>query len=115
LTARFDVNAFNAKLTLALNIPWITAMAVLTVRNVPDSVRDRLRLRAARAGTSMEEQVRLILLQASLAPEKAVGAASLPAWVAALYGQNKPAGVVDALLLERAAAESAEQASLKIQ
>ena len=84
-------------------------MAVLTVRNVPDSVRDRLRLRAARAGTSMEEQVRLILLQASLAPEKATGAAGLPTWVAALYGQKKPIGVVDALLKERAAAELAEQ------
>ncbi|MGQ0799172.1 MAG: FitA-like ribbon-helix-helix domain-containing protein [Pseudomarimonas sp.] len=83
-------------------------MAVLTVRNVPDSVRDRLRLRAAKAGTSMEEQVRLILLQASLEPAKTISAASLPAWVASLYGQNKPRGVVEDLLNERAAAELAE-------
>jgi len=83
-------------------------MAVLTVRNVPDSVRDRLRLRAARAGTSMEAQVRLILLQASLEPATATSAASLPEWVASLYGQNKPSGVVDALLSERASAELAE-------
>ena len=84
-------------------------MAVLTVRDVPDSVRDRLRLRAARAGTSMEEQVRLILLQASLAPEVVSGAALLPAWVATLYGKNKPNGVVETLLTERQAAELAEQ------
>lgn len=82
-------------------------MAVLTVRDVPDSVRDRLR--AARAGTSMEEQVRLILLQASLAPEVVSGAALLPAWVATLYGKNKPNGVVETLLTERQAAELAEQ------
>jgi antitoxin FitA len=88
-------------------------MAVLTVRNVPDSVRDRLRLRAARAGTSMEEQVRLILLQASLAPEQVTGAAALPSWVATLYGQNKPIGVVETLLVERAAAELAEQTGPK--
>lgn len=84
-------------------------MAVLTVRNVPDSVRDRLRLRAARAGTSMEEQVRLILMQASLEPAKAASAADLPAWVAALYGQNKPSGVVEALIDERAEAQLAER------
>jgi hypothetical protein len=61
----------------------------------------------------MEEQVRLILLQASLAPEKATGAAALPSWVASLYGQNKPVGVVEALLKERVAAELAEQTGAK--
>jgi len=88
-------------------------MAVLTVRDVPDSVRDRLRLRAARAGTSMEEQVRQILLHASLAPETASGAAMLPVWVASLYAQNKPIGVVETLLKERQAAELAEHAVAK--
>ena len=77
-------------------------MAVLTVRNVPERVRDCLRLRAAHAGTSMEEQVRLILLQASLEPPKPVHARGLPDWVSALYRESKPAGVVDALLAERA-------------
>lgn len=77
-------------------------MAVLTVRNVPDRVRDRLRLRAAQAGTSMEEQVRLILLQASLEQPGPAPARGLPDWVNALYGERRPAGVVDALLAERA-------------
>ena len=63
----------------------------------------------------MEEQVRLILLQASLAPETASGAAMLPAWVATLYGKNKPGGVVETLLSERLAAELAEQSTTKTQ
>lgn len=78
-------------------------MAVLTVRNLPDQVRDRLRLRAAHAGTSMEEQVRLILMQASLEPPRPAPARALPDWVNALYGANKPVGVVADLLAERAA------------
>ena len=41
-------------------------MAVLTIRNLPDEVRDRLRLRAAQSGRSMEAEVRDILAQASL-------------------------------------------------
>lgn len=83
-------------------------MAVLTVRNLPDQVRDRLRLRAAKAGTSMEEQVRLILTQASLEPAEPVSARGLPDWVNALYGSNKPTGVVEDLLAERADASRAE-------
>lgn len=77
-------------------------MAILTVRNVPERVRDHLRLRAAQAGTSMEEQVRLILLRASLEPANPKAARALPAWVSALYGEHRPSGVVDALLAERA-------------
>lgn len=76
-------------------------MAILTVRNVPDRVRDRLRLRAAQAGTSMEEQVRLILLQASLEPHSRAPARALPDWVSALYAGKKPVGVVETLLTER--------------
>lgn len=83
-------------------------MAVLTVRNLPDQVRDRLRLRAAKAGTSMEEQVRLILMQASLEPAESASARALPDWVNALYGSSKPTGVVADLLAERADAGRAE-------
>ena len=36
-------------------------------------------------------------------------AALLPAWVATLYGKNKPNGVVEALPTERQAAELVEQ------
>jgi plasmid stability protein len=39
-------------------------MATLTVRNLEDEVRDRLRVRAARSGRSMEDEVRVILRSA---------------------------------------------------
>ena len=39
-------------------------MATLTVRNLPDEVRDKLRLRAARSGRSTEAEVRSLLIEA---------------------------------------------------
>lgn len=39
-------------------------MAVLTIRNIDDEVKNRLRLRAAQHGCSMEQEVRDILLKA---------------------------------------------------
>src|ERR1051325_11105744 len=38
-------------------------MGSLTVRNLPESVKKRLRLRAAANGRSMEEEVRLLLAE----------------------------------------------------
>ena len=47
-------------------------MGSLTVRNLPESVKKRLRLRAAANGRSMEEEVRLLLAEgAADAPAKA--------------------------------------------
>jgi plasmid stability protein len=39
-------------------------MAVLTIRNIEDSVKERLRVRAATHGRSMEEEARVILRRA---------------------------------------------------
>ena len=39
-------------------------MASITIRNLDDEVKDRLRLRAADNGHSMEEEARLILREA---------------------------------------------------
>ncbi len=39
-------------------------MATLTIRKLEDDVKERLRVRAARAGRSMEEEARLILTSA---------------------------------------------------
>jgi plasmid stability protein len=39
-------------------------MATLTIRDLEPDVRDRLRVRAAKSGRSMEEEVRVILRQA---------------------------------------------------
>ncbi len=36
-------------------------MATLTIRNLEDEVRDKLRIRAAQFGRSMEDEVRFIL------------------------------------------------------
>lgn len=41
-------------------------MAALSIRDLDDGVRDRLRVRAARNGRSMEAEVREILTEAAL-------------------------------------------------
>ena len=76
-------------------------MAVLTIRNVPEEIRDRLRLRAAKAGRSVEAEVRAILAGASSRDEAAKPASSLREWVDRLYGKRKPLRVVDALIADR--------------
>ncbi len=39
-------------------------MGTLTIRNIDDSIKERLRIQAASRGHSMEEEVRLILARA---------------------------------------------------
>ncbi|MBS0470902.1 MAG: hypothetical protein JSR60_07515 [Proteobacteria bacterium] len=49
-------------------------MATITIRNLPDDVRDRMRIEAARNGRSMEEEARQYLAQGyrpRLTPEEA--------------------------------------------
>src|SRR5689334_6540434 len=55
-------------------------MANLTIRKLDDAIRDELRLRAARNGRSVEDEVRVILREAAQnqAPMPSLGAA-LPA------------------------------------
>ena len=53
-------------------------MASLIVRNIDDSLKDKLRQRAARHGRSMEDEVRTILRH-SLAAEPLTGADFLKA------------------------------------
>ena len=53
-------------------------MASITIRNLDDDVKTRLRMRAAENGRSMEEEARLILREAvgrEVAPEKGLGTA----------------------------------------
>ena len=45
-------------------------MASLSVRNLDESVHRRLRVRAAKHGVSMEEEVRQIIIQAVTVPER---------------------------------------------
>jgi hypothetical protein len=48
-------------------------MTSLTIRNVDDATKQRLRIRAARHGVSMEEEVRRILKEALPPPEAPSG------------------------------------------
>lgn len=76
-------------------------MAVLTIRNLPNEVRERLRRRAAHAGHSMEAEVRAILVSASAEPERRQSAEVLRDWVRKHYGVNRPKNVVDDFIAER--------------
>lgn len=92
-------------------------MANLTIRNLPDDVRDALRVRAARRGRSMEAEVRQVLIE-SAAPEvrpakgpteeQRAAMRALQARVRAMI----PPGVslVDELIAERRAEQAAEDA-----
>jgi phosphopantothenoylcysteine decarboxylase/phosphopantothenate--cysteine ligase len=51
-------------------------MASLTIRKLDDAIRDELRLRAARNGRSVEDEVRVILREASLGRTPALGSPS---------------------------------------
>ena len=48
-------------------------MASLTIRNIEDSLKECLRVRAARHGRSMEEEARQVLRQSLLREESTVG------------------------------------------
>ncbi|WP_454726179.1 MULTISPECIES: FitA-like ribbon-helix-helix domain-containing protein [Cupriavidus] len=51
-------------------------MATLTIRNIDEALKARLRLEAAQHGRSMEEEVRVILRQALSQPYRAGGLGS---------------------------------------
>lgn len=78
-------------------------MAVLNIRNLPEHVHRGLRMRAARAGRSMEAEARRILAAACAEEEATPPELDLPAWVDRLFHGRKPAGVVDELIRERRA------------
>ena len=49
------------------------ALSALSIRNLDDQVKERLRVRAARHGRSMEAEVRAILADAVAVPGEAPG------------------------------------------
>jgi plasmid stability protein len=92
-------------------------MATLNIRNLPEEVHRRLRIRAAEHGRSMEAEARALLIEACAkgtkpraAPEAMVKARRLQAFVDKLYGGSKPRNVVDDLIAERRR-EAAKEAS----
>ena len=76
-------------------------MAVLNIRNLPDEVHGRLRVRAAKAGRSMEAEARVILSEACRGPGEALAPKLLQELVERLYGDQKPSRVVEELIRER--------------
>lgn len=52
-------------------------MATMTIRNIDPGVKERLRVRAARHGHSMEAEVRRILIEAANTPEPGENLASI--------------------------------------
>ena len=80
-------------------------MATLTVRNLPDSTRDAIRVAAARHGRSMEAEVRVALEQ-TFRPEKPALTAQerlarIDAAVLQAYAGKRPDWTVADFIVER--------------
>ena len=76
-------------------------MANLNIRNVPESTRRRLRLRAARKGHSMEAEARTILANAVRGETgKPFDPEALQNFIAGLFKGEKPR-LTDELIRER--------------
>ena len=52
---------------------WLWLMAAVSIRNLDDDVKERLRMRAASHGRSMESEIRAILVEAVTAPDQHPG------------------------------------------
>ena len=91
-------------------------MATLNIRNLPDDVHRRLRVRAAEHGRSMEAEARAILAAAIAEPAQGLTesglekARRLQKFIDRLYGDRKPKNAVDELIAERRR-EAAREAS----
>jgi plasmid stability protein len=80
----------------------IDAMAALNIRRLPEDVHAKLRVRAAKAGRSMEAEARMILAEAVRQPgPKRVDLAALRAFMERLHEGKLPRGVADDLIAER--------------
>ena len=90
----------------ALNAFKVIAMAMLTVRNLPEEVHRALRVRAAQHAQSMEAEVREIL-EAAISPKGRVRLGSLLADMGLLGIEMEAAG-----LFGVAAAEGVDAAAL---
>ena len=76
-------------------------MATLNIRNLPDPVHARLRLRAASGGRSMEAEARDILTNACRPAADSTQLQELQDLVDRLYGDSKPEHVVVDLIADR--------------
>ncbi len=76
-------------------------MATLNIRKLPDEVRAKLRVRAAKAGRSMEAEARTILAEAVREEEVSqFDPAELQDFIAGLFA-GRPPRLTDELIAER--------------
>src|ERR1700734_3205122 len=73
--------------------PCGAAMASLTIRKLDDAIRDELRLRAARNGRSVEDEVRVILREASQQHPAPTASATAPEAAAAAPARSTAIGL----------------------
>ncbi len=83
------------------DIDYNVFMAVLNIRNLSDEVHLRLRVRAAKAGRSMEAEARVILSEVCGRAGESLDPTLLQELVESLYGDQKPSQVVEELIRER--------------
>jgi len=79
-------------------------MTTMTIRNLPDAVQRRLRVRAAKHGRSMEAEVRQIIADAVADDQPADWSTALESLrdkIRAFHGGQMPTGVVDDFIAER--------------
>lgn len=81
-------------------------MANLNIRNLPDEVHRALRQRAARAGRSMEAEVRAILVQACKTDCPSLE--EFQRWTDQLFGTARPVSAAEELIAERRAEAARE-------
>jgi plasmid stability protein len=78
-------------------------MAILNIRNLPDDVHAALRIKAAKAGLSMEAEARRILQEACIEKKEPASPSDLQALVQSLYGEQRPVDVTGDLIRQRRA------------
>ena len=76
-------------------------MATLTIRNVPAELRDRLRIRAARHGRSMEAEVRALLTRSVWEEDDSQEKEDVRDFVRDLYAGRTPQNAAEELIRER--------------
>jgi len=78
-------------------------MSAITVRNIPESIHDKLRIRAAKARRSVEAEIRHIIAVAIERTQQPFCAKQLQQSVRELFGDERPTNTVDELIAERRA------------
>ena len=76
-------------------------MAILNLRNFPDSIHKKLRIRAATHGRSMEAEAKAILIDVCGGGDTESTIDSLPGLISELYRGAPPENTVEELIAER--------------